>query len=155
MAITNKGKYRILEAIFNGGSLPATFYAALITSAAAPTVDTNTFGELTEIAAGNGYTTGGTSLSKNSTDFPTITEDDTNNLAKINVKNLTWTASGGTIPASGSGARYLILTDANATVSSREVWAWWDLGGNKSIATGQTLTIGDASSPIQIQLADS
>jgi hypothetical protein len=63
---------------FNAAALPTTFYAALVTSAGAPTADTNTLGELTEIAAGNGYTAGGISLSKNTTDFPSLTEDETN-----------------------------------------------------------------------------
>jgi len=39
--------------------LPTAFYFALCTDAVAPTADTNTLGELAEIAVGNGYDAGG------------------------------------------------------------------------------------------------
>ena len=138
---TNKGKMRVLETALRGGTVPANFNVALFTSAAAPTADTNTKSELTEIANGNGYTTGGISVAHNSTDFDTLTEDDTNDRALIQIKDLVWTASGGALPASGSGARYAALTDANATKGSREVWFYWDLGADYSVSSGQTLTL--------------
>ncbi len=139
--ITNKGKYKLLDWVFRGTALPTNFYVALITSAVAPTVDTNTFSELTEIAAGNGYTAGGISLTKNSTDFDTLTEDDSGDKGLVQIKDLVWTASGGTLPGSGDGARYAILTDDNATQGSRLVIAWWDLVSDRSVSTGQTLTL--------------
>lgn len=139
--ITNKGKYKLLDWVFRGTALPTNFYVALITSAVAPTVDTNTFSELTEIAAGNGYTAGGISLTKNSTDFDTLTEDDSGDKGLVQIKDLVWTASGGTLPGSGNGARYAILTDDNATQGSRLVIAWWDLTSDRSVSTGQTLTL--------------
>jgi hypothetical protein len=140
---TNKGKYRILEAIFRAAALPTNFYVALVTSAVAPVADTNTKSELTEIASGNGYTTGGISLTKNATDFDVLTEDDTgtNDRALIQIKDLVWTASGGNLPVSGNGARYAILTDDNATQGSREVWAYWDLVSDRTISDTQTLTL--------------
>lgn len=115
---------------------------ALVTSAVAPTQDTNVKSELTELASGNGYTTGGISLTKNSTDFDVLTEDDTNDRALIQIKDLVWTASGGSLPATG-GARYGVLTDANATQGSREIWAYWDLTSDRQVSTGQTLTLQD------------
>ena len=141
MAFTNKGAFRMFEATFNGGTLPTNLYAALITSATAPTADTNTFSELTEITAGNGYTAGGISLSLNGTDFPGLTEDDANDKATITIKDLVWTASGGSIPSSGNGARYLILTDDNGTQSSREVWAYWSLTSDRTVTDTNTLTL--------------
>lgn len=140
---TNKGLYRILEAIFNGGTLPTTFNLALVTSATPPDADINTLSQLTEIAAGNGYTSGGLSYSKNATDFPTLTEDDGNNRAQVNVKDAVWTASGGSLPASGGGARWAVLTDANGTIGSREIWAYFDLASDRSVSIGQTLTLDD------------
>ena|SRR3990167_5961034 len=140
---TNKGKYAALNILFRAATAPTNFYLALITSATAPTADTNTFAGVTEIAGGNGYTAGGASLNRNSTDFDVLTEDDTNDRALIQIKDITWTASGGSIPASGSGARYAILTDDNGTQSSREVWAFWDLTSDRSVSTGQQLTLQD------------
>ena len=141
MAVTNRGKFLILQEFFRNPTEFTNLYIALITSAAAPTVDTNTFSELTEIAAGNGYTAGGISLSRNSTDFDTLTEDDSGNLASIQIRDVVWTASGGTLPGSGSGARYAILTDDNATQGSRQVIAYWDLTSDRSVSSGQTLTL--------------
>lgn len=139
---TNYGKYYEKWAAYRGGTRPTNFYVALVTSATAPGADTNTLGDLTEIAAGNGYTTGGYQLTPGATDFDVITEDDTNDLAKIQIKDVVWTASGA-LPASGSGARYAVLTDDNATVANRKVIAYFDLGADRSVSSGQTLTLED------------
>jgi len=140
---TNRGKYKALDWLFRGTSIPTNFYVALVTSAVAPTCDINTFGELTEIAAGNGYTTGGYQLTPGSTDFDVINEDDSGDLAKIQIKDIVWTASGGSIPDSGNGARYAVLLDDNETVGSRLVLAYWDLVSDRSVSDGQTLTLQD------------
>lgn len=149
--ITNKGKYALLNWAFRGATIPTNFYIALVTSATAPTADTNTLGELTEIAAGNGYTSGGYQLTPGATDFDSITEDDTGDQAYVQVKDVVWTASGGSIPGSGNGARYAVLTDDNGTVGSREVYAYWDLSSDRSVSTGQTLTLQDC----QLNLTES
>jgi hypothetical protein len=141
--VTNRGKALLFDYVFRGVALPTNFYVALATSATTPTADTNTLSELTEIAAGNGYTTGGYSLSKNTTDFDTLTEDDTNDKAILKIKDVVWTASGGAIPASGNGARWAVLTDYNATVGSRQVMAWWDLTSDRTVSSGQPLTLQD------------
>jgi hypothetical protein len=107
----------------------------------APVADTDTKTSLTEIATGNGYTTGGTLLAWSSTDWDVWTEDDTNDRGLIQLKDIVWTASGGPIPASGNGARYAILTDDNATQGSREVYAYWDLTADRSVSDGQSLTL--------------
>lgn len=140
---TNKGKWRVLGWAYRGDAIPTNFYVALVTSATAPTADINTLGELTEIAAGNGYTSGGYQLTPNSTDFDVHTEDDANDRGLIQIKDIVWTASGGPIPASGGGARYAVLLDDNATVGSREVLAYWDLVSDRSVSDGQTLTLQD------------
>lgn len=138
---TNKGKNHLLDQVFRNVTEKTNYYVALVTSAVAPTADTNTLSELTEIAAGNGYTTGGIQLARNSTDFDSLTENDTNDRGEIQIKDLVWTASGGNLPASGSGARYAVLTDDNVTVGSREVYAFWDLSSDRVISSGQTLTL--------------
>ena len=143
MLVTNKFAFRALGWVFNGVALPTNFYIALCTDATAPTVDTNTLSDLTQIAAGNGYTTGGIILAKNATDFPSLTEDDTNNWGQVELKDIVWTASGGTLPASGNGARYAVITDDNVTVGSREVYVAYDLGSSISIPSGSTLTLAD------------
>jgi hypothetical protein len=138
---TNKGKYQIMDEYFRNATEPTNFYVALVTSASAPTADTNTLSQLTEIAANNGYTTGGYQLARNSTDFDSLTENDTDDRGDLQIKDIVWTASGGPIPASGNGARYAVLTDDNGTVGSRLVLAWWDLTSDRSVSDGQTLTL--------------
>jgi len=139
--VTNRGKYKLLDWVFRGTALPGHFYVGLVTSAVAPTADTNTFGQLTEIANGQGYTTGGYELDLNSTDFDTLTEDDDTDQGKVLVKDVVWTASGGNLPASGNGARYAVLLDDNGTVGNRLVLAYWDLTADRTVSTGQTLTL--------------
>lgn len=140
---TNRGKYRSLEWAFRGATRPTNFYVALVTSASTPGPDTVTFSELTEIAAGNGYTAGGFQLTPGATDFDVLTQDDGNDRAYLQVKDVSWVASSGPIPASGNDARYAILTDDNGTQGSREVLGYWDLTEDRSVADGQTLTLQD------------
>lgn len=140
---TNKGKYKVLGWSFRGETIPTNFYLALATSAAAPDQDTNTFTELTEIAAGNGYTTGGYQLAKNATDWDVWTEDDSNDRGLIQLKDIVWTASGGSIPDTGDGARYAILLDDDGTVANREVYAYFDLVSDRSVSDTQALTLED------------
>jgi len=140
---TNKGKHHVHNVTWRNGTEPTDYYLALVTSAASPTADTNTLSQLTEIAAGNGYTTGGYQLARNATDFDVLTEDDGADTAYIQLKDIVWTASVGSIPASGNGARWAVLTDDNATVGSREVYAWFDLVSDRTVSVGQTLTLQD------------
>jgi hypothetical protein len=138
---TNRGKHIIADVFFKNVSAPATFYAALVTSAVAPSATTNILSDLTEIAAGNGYTAGGQALTRDATGFPTSTEDDVNNREDLFARSIVFTASGGNLPASGNGARWLVILDDNATVGSRQVIAYFDLSADRTVSTGQSLTI--------------
>ncbi len=141
---TNKGKALLLNATFKNTGAPTAFYVALVTSATAPDADTNVMSDLTEIAAGNGYTSGGIQVTRDATGFDSgATEDDANDRGTIQIKDLVWTASGGSIPGSGNGARYAVLTDDDGTVNNREIFAYWDLSSDRSITDGNTLTLSD------------
>ena len=133
---TNKGKYRLLETL-RGVSLPTNMYVALCTSAAAPTQDSDTLSEMTQIGTSTGYTSGGLAVAISTAGFTAIVEDDTNDDSELTIKDLVWTASGGTLGA----ARYAVLTDDNATEDDREIWAYYDLGSDQSASSGQTLTL--------------
>lgn len=140
---TNKGKAHVLGIALRNVTPPTNYYIAMVTSASSPHVDVNTFSEFTEIAAGNGYTAGGIQLTRNATDFDVLTEDDTNNKGLIQIKDITWNAAGGTIPASGGGARWALMTDDNGTLGSREVYYWWDLVSDRSVSSGQFMTLAN------------
>jgi hypothetical protein len=143
-AFTNRGYKLLLEWAIRQLNTPTNLYIALVTAAVAPTVDINTLGELTEIAAGNGYTAGGFQLTPGATDFDVLTEDDANDLAELEVKDVAWTASSGDIPDSGSGFRYAVLTTDEVTVGDRQVIGWWDLVSTRTIADTQSFTLVDA-----------
>lgn len=138
---TNKGKAKALGVVYRNEAAPVNFYVALVTGAVAPGPDTNTLGQLTEIAAGNGYTAGGEAAARGTGDFNPTTEDDAGDLGDVTLKNIVWTATGGPLPASGDGARWAVLTDDQATVGDREVWAYWDLTNDRVISVDQTLTL--------------
>ena len=143
MVWTNKGKASVLEGVYRNAGVPTNFHVALLTSAAAPSADTNTMADVTQIATGTGYADGGIQLARNATDFDVLTEDDANDRGLVQIKDLVWTASGGPLPASGNGARHAALTDDNASVAAREIWQSWDLVSDRSVSDGQTLTLQD------------
>jgi hypothetical protein len=62
--------------------------------------------------------------------------------AKVVVADVTWTASGGNLPASGDGARWAVLLDG--AVSGSNVLAYFDLVSDRTVSDGQTLTIEDS-----------
>ena len=144
MPWTNRGAYLMVGIYFRNATAPANFNAALCTSATAPTVDHNTLSELTEIAAGNGYTAGGQSVARSASGFDVYTEDDTNDRALVQMVDMVWTASGGPIPASGNGARYMALVDDNATAGSRQITGVFDLTSDRTVSDTQALTIQNA-----------
>lgn len=138
---TNRGKFLVLQEFFRNPTEITNIYIALWTSATAPTADSNTMADGTQIATGNGYTDGGFQLARNPTDFDVLTEDDTNDRGLIQVKDVAWTASGGPIPASGNGARWAVMTTDEATVANRQIIAYFDLSSDRTVSSGQTLTL--------------
>lgn len=102
-----------------------------------PSVLTNTTSDLTEVANGNGYTTGGVSVARDlSTGFKSLTEDDTNALASLKLQDVEWTGSGTGIPTSGEKPRYPAMKD-----DSNNIICWWDLGDETTVLNGQTLRL--------------
>lgn len=140
---TNRGKFLVWDIFYRNATEMTNFFMALFDQTTAPTVDTNIKSELTEIPAGNGYVVGGISLNRNSTDFDVLTEDDVNDRALIQIKDLVWTASGPTLPASGTGARWACLTDDNVTQGSRLVIDFFDLVSNRIVSDTQSFTMVD------------
>lgn len=138
---TNRGFKLLLDYVFRAAELPSNLYLALASALTTPSADFNTFGQFSEAPAGNGYTTGGSELSLNSTDFATVTENDVDGYTTLALKNIVWTASGGSIPASGLGARYAPLTTDDATIANREVLGYFDLEANSIATTGLAFTI--------------
>lgn len=147
---TIRGARRVLGAVFQGESLPTNFYIALVKASPAPSIDTVTLSQLTQIANGNGYVTGGISLDRNSADFDQLLTDNTEDKVIAQLRDIVWTASSGAIPASGDGARYAVLTTDDATPADREIWWVFDLNGTRIVSEGQAITLIDMGVSIDV-----
>jgi hypothetical protein len=85
----------------------------------------------TELANGNGYTTGGATC--------TVTSStQTGGVEKyiVSAASPTWTASGSMGPF-----RYIILYDTTATTPLKPLIGWWDYGSAVTLSTTQTFTV--------------
>jgi hypothetical protein len=91
-------------------------------------IATNTVkANLTDIAAGNGYTAGGTQA--------TITSSaQTSGTYKLVLADVVFTATGAIGPF-----RYATLY--NDTATNDELIGWWDYGSSISLANGETFTV--------------
>ena len=96
-----------------------TIKVALTTSSYTPNKAHNTFSQITNEVSGTGYTAGGATLGS-----ATVTEDDTNDLVKLDGADVTWTTS--TI----TNARYAIVYDS--TLANDDLIACIDFVTNRS-----------------------
>lgn len=83
-------------------------------------------GTITEVANGNGYTTGGNSAA-------TSTATQTGGTYKLVLTSpAVWTASG-----AGFTFQYAVLTDSTTGTNV----AYWDYGSSQAVAAGETVTV--------------
>ena len=102
-----------------------TFKVMLVNTA--PTASYTSTGDLTEITAENGYSSGGTAT--------TITTSTSAGTAKAVGSDVVFTASGGTI----GPLRYAVLY--NSTATGTPLIAWWDYGSSITLNDTETLTV--------------
>lgn len=117
------------DVIGNAGSTANTLNVALTNTA--PNVSTNTvLADITELGAGNGYTSGGVSTANTgSNSAGTVTVTGT---------NVTITASGGSI----GPFRYVVLYNATQTSPLKPLIAYWDYGASGlTLADAESLTV--------------
>lgn len=113
----------LAEKVHNLGA--DTLKVALTNSAP---VNTNTvLANITQIANGNGYTTGGTAATISSSAQSSGTY-------KLVLADVVFTASGSMGPF-----RYAVLY--NDTATNDELIAWWDYGSNLTLASGDSFTV--------------
>lgn len=83
-------------------------------------------GTITEVANGNGYTTGGNAAS-------TTSASQTGGTFKLVLASPSaWTASG-----AGFSFQYAVLTDSTTGTNV----AYWDYGSSQAVASGETVTV--------------
>jgi len=119
----NKTVRYLIDAGFNFTS--DTFKICLTNTL--PSAANAVFTDITEIAAGNGYTAGGSAT--------TITESDSGGVATVKGSNVVFTASGGSI----GPLRYAVLYDS--TNAAKPLIAWWDYGSSVTLNATETLTV--------------
>ncbi len=97
----------------------------------APTSSNAVKADITEIAAGNGYTAGG-----NTCAISSCTQ--TSGTLKLVLSNPTqWTASGGTI----GPFRYVVLYDDTPVSPTKPLIGWYDYGSNVTLADGESFPV--------------
>lgn len=102
-----------------------TLKVALTNSA--PNATDATLSQITQIANGNGYTTGGTTTANN-----VFTQS--GGTAKLVSDDVVFTASGSMGPF-----RYAVLY--NDTATNDELIGWWDYGSSVTLAAPETFTV--------------
>jgi hypothetical protein len=95
----------------------------------APVATNSIKADLTEIAAGNGYSAGGTAT--------TITMSRSSGTEKCVGTDVVFTASGGTI----GPFRYAVLYDDTLAAPVDPLVAWWDYGSSITLNSGETFTV--------------
>lgn len=129
MATFNKFESFVEAVAEKKHNLGADTLKVLLTAAAnAPIASNAVKADLTEIAAGNGYTAGGTAASISSS-------AQASGLYKLVLADVVFTASGGTMAT----FRYAVLY--NDTAANDELIGWYDYASNVSLAVGETFTV--------------
>ena len=127
MAAFNKFN-AFVEDIYEGKHNLGSDTLKIMLTLVAPAASNSVKGDLTEIAAGNGYTAGGSAV--------TITSSaQTGGTYKLVGDDVVFTASGGAI----ADFRYAILY--NDTEASDALIGWWDNGATVSLGDGDSVTI--------------
>ena len=95
---------------------------------AAPLATITIKGNITEIAAGNGYTAGGTAASF-------VSGNNTSGTYRLILSPVSWTASGGSIGPFEWAVLY------NSSAASGNLIGWWDYGTAITLTNGNTFTV--------------
>lgn len=97
----------------------------------APVATNSIKADLTEIAAGNGYTAGG-----NAAAFSSGAQS-SGTYKLVLTDPAVWTAAGGTI----GPFRYAVLYDDTPSSPAKPLIAWWDYGSSITLQIGETFTV--------------
>lgn len=103
-----------------------TFRVALTNTA--PNATHTGLAQIGEIAAGNGYTAGGTAT--------TVTVSETGGTTTVTGTEVVFTATGNM-----AAFRYAVLYNDTATSPSKALVGWFDYGASISLTAGETFTV--------------
>lgn len=116
----------VAEKVHNLGA--DTLKVALSNSA--PAAASDELADITQIANGNGYTTGGTAATISSS-------AQTSGTYKLVLADVVFTASGGSMAT----FRYVVLYNDTPTSPADPLISWWDYGSGLTLAVGESLTV--------------
>jgi hypothetical protein len=119
----------VAEKVHNLGA--DTLKVALTNSA--PVATNTVLANITQIANGNGYTTGGATATQ-------VTSAHTTGTYKLVLADTSWTASGGSI----GPFQYAVLY--NDTATNDELIGWYDYGTAITITNGNSFTVDFSAS---------
>lgn len=128
MAVYNKFN-DFSEQLANGVQNFATDVYKIALSNTAPVAANTILSDITQISAGNGYTSGGSTT--------TITLAEVTGTTTVSGTQVVFTASGGSI----GPFRYVVLYNDTTTSPSKPLVAWWDYGSSLTLADGETFTV--------------
>ena len=94
----------------------------------APSAANTVLANITQIAAGGGYTAGGSQATQ-------VSSAQTTGTYKLVLNDVLFTAAGGAIAT----FRYAVLY--NDTAASKGLIGWWDYGSSISLSAGDTFTV--------------
>lgn len=128
MAAFNKFNQFVEDLAKKKHDLSADSFKVMLTNTA-PVATNTVFLNITDIAAGNGYTAGGTAS--------TITSCvQTSGVLKLILTDVVFTASGAVGPF-----RYVVLYNDTQTVPAKPLVGWFDYGAAISLANLETFTV--------------
>jgi len=137
-------KFNALVQTFANGTIDlATDTLKVMLTNTAPVATNSLYGDISsnELANGNGYTTGGVSVTGQSS-------SQSGGILTLSgsLPSPTWTASGSVGPF-----RYVVMYDATATTPLKPLIGWWDYGSSITLTSGQTFTVSISSGILTIQ----
>lgn len=148
MGWTNIHVQRMFETWFEGSGAPTNFYLTFATSATTPTIDTSSTSQLTLVPSGNTGWPGSATISRTGLMIaasayggPTNTDD----YVQVSLSSLTLSGSGGDIPHTGDPLRWLLLCGTPGGNGITELYNYWSLGGNTTVANGQSFLISNGA----------
>lgn len=129
MAVFNKFQDFVEQLCKGVHDLDGTHTLKVMLTNTAPVAGNAVRADLTEIAAGNGYTAGGTATT------PTLSE--TGGTAKLVCTDVVFTASGGLI----GPLRYAVLYNDTPTSPADPLIGWWDNGSSITLNDTESFTV--------------
>ena len=106
-----------------------TWKCVLVPAANTPVVTNTILGNLTQIASGNGYTTGGENATRAMT-YATGT-------VTVKGTKIVWTAT----PAAMAPFQYVVLYNDTQTSPVDPLIMWWDYGSAVTLQPGETFSV--------------